>query len=157
MNEIKKQKKTCIPIFSDKDDDLSSLRWRLDKYGYARTTINNKPEKPIVKFAHHFVCERSIGRRPDWSKREVCDHIDRNKMNNRRENLRIVSIYENSKNRDWPEDMGATFHKKTKKWQSQITYKGKSFYCGLYNTREEAVSAAKNKKITLENKEESQP
>lgn len=141
------------PIFSPEDSDLESKAWRLNCQGYARTTENRKPLSPVSHFAHHLVCERVFGRRPDWSKREVVDHINRNPLDNRRENLRICSMKENSLN------SVSTKHHKTQvygakydfpyatkhacgKWQAAATIGGRQKYIGLFDDRREASNAA---------------
>lgn len=127
-------------LFSDEDADFRLLKWGLDRHGYARRTINSKPLPPVRVFAHHLVLERSCGRRPDWSLREVCDHIDRNKLNNRRDNLRIVSVIENARNKDYS---GCKYYCKTVKgkFQSQYWHNGKNVYIGIFETPEEARAA----------------
>jgi hypothetical protein len=36
---------------------------------------------------------------------------------------------------------GTTFHKGTKKWQAQVTFKSKRIYIGIFNTEQEAHEA----------------
>lgn len=128
------------PTFSDEDSDLNDRKWRLNSNGYAVITLNNNPV-----LAHHIVCIRAFGHKPDWSIREVTDHINRNKLDNRRENLRICSITENMRNRDYPKSRSefphATLHK-IGKWQSYIFIKGKGYYLGLFTERREASDTA---------------
>lgn len=130
-------------IFSEEDADLyQNHKWRFDRGGYMRTNIKIKKRTYQTIFAHHIVCERAFGRRPDWSKREVCDHINRNKLDNRRENLRITCIRTNSRNIERVNrDNGATFHKKSNRWQSQATVYGTTYYIGLFSTKQLAVDA----------------
>jgi hypothetical protein len=127
-------------LFSDEDADFRAMKWGLDRHGYARRTINRKPLPPVRAFAHHMVLERSCGRRPDWSIREVCDHINRNKLDNRRENLRIVSVTENARNKDYS---GCKYYCKHKggKFQAQYRHNGKGIYIGLFQTAYEARAA----------------
>jgi hypothetical protein len=63
----------------------------------------------------------------------VIDHIDRNRLNNRLINLRLVTQKENCLNKI---AKGWTLHKSGK---YQVQYKGK--YVGLFNTLEEAKAA----------------
>lgn len=127
-------------LFSDEDADFRLLKWGLDRHGYARRTINSKLLPPVRVFAHHLVLERSCGRRPDWSLREVCDHIDRNKLNNRRENLRIVSVTENARNKDYSSCKYYSKHVGGK-FQAQYSCGKKTIYVGLFKTPEEAKAA----------------
>jgi hypothetical protein len=133
-------------IFSPEDSDLAARKWRFDRWGYARRSINRKPLNPETVFAHHDVCIRAFGRRPDWSKREVCDHINRNKLDNRRENLRIVSVAENNKNSTrspWGnrrKNNHFTPHQ-CGKYQAQYRLSGRSVYVGLFDTPEAARAA----------------
>jgi hypothetical protein len=77
---------------------------------------------------------------------KTIDHMDRNPLNNSIENLREVTAAENSFNRGMRSDnksnfKGVSFHKKTKKWQSEICVNHKTIYLGLYTTKEEAAKA----------------
>ena len=44
---------------------------------------------------------------------------------------------------------GVTFHSKHQKWQADITFKGKQTYLGLFENKEDAISARKNAEIEL--------
>lgn len=99
----------------------------------------------IVKFlgytymAHRVVwaiCNRA------WPQSQI-DHIDGNRQNNSRKNLRLASPSENSQNRSMPGSntsgfKGVTFHKGTGKFQAAIKRDGRFFYLGLYETAEHA-------------------
>jgi HNH endonuclease len=133
------QKNKCLPIFSDADDDLRHVSWRFAKGGYARRTLNRKPLPPITELAHHVVCLRVFGKKPDWNIKEVCDHINRNPLDNRRENLRIVSVSQNNRNLAKPPKYA---QRQGASWISRISLQGKTHYIGRFKTEEEAQAAA---------------
>lgn len=66
------------------------------------------------------------------------DHIDRNRMNNRIDNLRLVNQQQNKSN---TEGKGYCFRKKSNKWSSQICVNYKDIHLGLFDTRELARDA----------------
>ena len=73
------------------------------------------------------------------------DHIDRNKMNNRRSNLRAVTHQVNGRNRSL-QCSNTTGHVGVYKfrgdrWQTQITADGQQHHLGTFDTIEEAVEA----------------
>jgi hypothetical protein len=77
---------------------------------------------------------------------EIVDHIDGNGLNNRRQNLRIVSASENAQNSRPRKETksgykGVFFHKKNNNWRAQIMAEGKRYSLGLFNTAEEAHAA----------------
>ena len=76
---------------------------------------------------------------------KVIDHIDKNPLNNKIENLRIVTPRENSTNRKDASQYGTGVIKKIEcnkiYFRSTINVKGKSKYLGSYNTPEEASAA----------------
>jgi hypothetical protein len=119
-------------FFSPEDIDLSAKSWRISSWGYVRRTINRKPDKPITVLAHREVMSRVLGRAlsPD----ELVDHRDRNKRNNRRDNLRIVTASLNGMNRGIPSN-NSSGHKgicrKGKGWQWQFRIRG--IYFGGYD------------------------
>lgn len=70
-------------LLDDIDKDLMLLKWHKHTAGYLQTGGGNNK-----KYAHRIVLERKIGR--PLTKGEMCDHINRNKLDNRRDNLRVA-------------------------------------------------------------------
>ena len=68
------------------------------------------------------------------------DHINHDRRDNRRENLRIVTHAQNHQNRSYNPFRGAVLDKK--KWVAQCKLNGKHYRVGRYETREEAAAAA---------------
>lgn len=83
-----------FPVLVDFDDVpcLSPCRWWLDKDGYAVTKIQGK------RYRMH----RMILGLADYADRTDVDHINGNRSDNRRENLRIVPHRVNCQNRTSP-------------------------------------------------------
>ena len=80
------------------------------------------------------------------------DHINGIPSDNRVENLRSVTHKENHKNQVIPRSntsgvMGVSWHKLTKKWQSNISINGKNTYLGLFSDKNEAIKARKQAEI----------
>lgn len=76
---------------------------------------------------------------PEWdindsSLDNAVDHIDRNRLNNNIENLRIVSQQENL----WNQKGRGCWQVANGKWRSVITLNRKRIYLGYYDTQEEA-------------------
>jgi hypothetical protein len=74
------------------------------------------------------------------------DHINGNGLDNRRENLRVVSHSQNMMNSRKPVSntsgiKGVSWYAKTKKWKAQIAASGKKMHIGYYCTKEEAAKA----------------
>ena len=128
LNDAKRKGPPPIPIFSDEDSDLRSLIWQHSGHGYARRRIAHKH-----RFAHHDVILRIYGRLPDPAS-EVTDHKNRNKLDNRRENLHITSYSENTRNR-------APRPKGKPKFRSRIRLNGVLHQIGSFDTPEEAKNA----------------
>ena len=109
----------------------------LDRQGYITTTLFKKPMKQ-----HRMAWAMFYG---EWPCGDI-DHINRDKKDNRIENLRVVTNAQNKQNLDKPESntsgfMGASFHKKSGKWAANIKMSGQARYLGLYKTPEEAHAA----------------
>jgi hypothetical protein len=74
---------------------------------------------------------------------ECIDHIDRNKLNNKIENLREVTKQQNSFNR---EAKGYSFNKKSQKYEAYIRINSNRIHLGLFNNQEDAHNAYLNAK-----------
>lgn len=89
---------------------------------------------------HRLVMERILSR--PIKKGFVVDHINRNRLDNRRENLREVTVLKNNLNKDLSKSSrkcyGSTFLKKRNKWQAQIKINNKQTYLGVFDTEEQA-------------------
>lgn len=110
-------------------DLITGKNVNLNSEGYARIC----KEK-----LHRLVIVRALGR--PIKAGFMVDHINRNKLDNRRENLREVSCLENNINKDRKgrKSFGSTYLKSRGKWQAQIKINGKQTYLGVFNTEEQA-------------------
>lgn len=122
-------------IVSDEDyEEFSKYWWTYIRdhvtpsLGYARTHIH----KQVYKYMHREV----VGDKKGY----VVDHINRNTLDNRRENLRHLTPRESSLNRS----LALTPRGYTKvgnRFQVTVRRNNKSYYVGLFKTVEEARSA----------------
>ncbi|MEY8188620.1 hypothetical protein AB4X15_02955 [Peribacillus simplex] len=83
----------------------------------------------------------------DNTKTQV-DHVNRNPLDNRRENLNIVTNVENSQNKkkyatNTSGHRGVTWNKALSKWTAQIVVNGVNKYLGVYVDIDDAVLARK--------------
>lgn len=74
----------AVVALSDADADLGAKHWWLNSNGYARGGAEER-------YLHRVVAERMFGPRNTWPVRFEVDHIDRDKLNCARHNLRLAS------------------------------------------------------------------
>lgn len=134
-------KKRAYPIFSADDADLRKVRWRLDSKGYAVTSRNGRSF-----LAHRIVLSRKIGR--ELKRDELTDHRNRNKLDNRRSNVRAATAVQNGQNRGMSSanssgHRGVCWHKVARKWVVLVRVNGKSNYGGLFIDINEAANKAR--------------
>lgn len=115
--------------------------WFLDNTGYAQCVISGKK----IRF-HNFILNKN--------ENQVIDHINQNKLDNRRENLRAVSCAINAQNiSNRPANksgcIGVYWNKNRKKWESRIECNGTRYLLGCFDSKDEAIKARKNKEIEL--------
>ena len=72
-------------------------------------------------------------------------HEDRDKLNNRRGNIKFVTYSENHKNTAESDNAGISFHAPSWKWQAYLWEQGQraQIYLGVYKTKKEAIKARK--------------
>lgn len=76
------------------------------------------------------------------------DHINRNRSDNRRENLRIATHQENNFNKTHNKNSkskikGVYWSDRLGKWYSKIYYNKKSIYLGVFDKLDDAINARK--------------
>ena len=134
-----------VAIVDDEDfEELNKFKWYC-KRGYAvRTTrIDDKYQ---TQFIHRIVNDTPDGL--------FTDHINSNKLDNRRQNLRSCTIAENSKNRKLSKNnsssfKGVSFNKEKGKWIARIRVNNKNKFLGYYDSAEEAASIYDKASIEL--------
>ena len=122
------------------DEDFAVLniyKWRYGAGGYAvRSAKVNGRERTVLM--HRVINETQAG--------YVTDHINRDKLDNRRSNLRPCTQAENSRNSE-PRIAnksgykGVYWYQKLSKWQAQITYCGKRIHLGYFSDIDRAIDA----------------
>ena len=135
-------------IVDEIDADLFFSKWSVkicanDPY-YAIRNIRTVDEKHTTESMHRIILSRKLGR--NLLKNELVDHINGDGLDNRRDNLRVASPSENSRNQRRKSSnksgfKGVCWHKYTKKWTARITVEGKQKSLGYFDTPEDAYEA----------------
>ncbi len=113
--------------------------WHPDASGYARTQ-SNLTNRQVV-YMH-----RLISGLPQGDRREV-DHINSQRHDNRRSNLRVVTRWGNNQNRGGANKgstskyLGVSRHSNGKKWVAQGGLNRENHYLGIFDTEEDAYQA----------------
>jgi hypothetical protein len=109
-----------------------------EKNGYERITLAKNGARKTVSI-HRLVVEAFIGTIP---KGFCVDHIDNNRANNARENLRIVDYSFNVK-RSFINTIGIskmrTQKKTPQRYRSDIWIYGRKYFLGSWTSKEEAI------------------
>ena len=137
-------------LVSDEDFEyLSKWKWQCDRDGYAVRHTKSNGNKTIRM--HRVIAERAG---LDIKGREV-DHINQNKVDNQRKNVRSATHAENMRNVGNRVDntsgfKGVSWDKKSRLWHAQISRDGKRVSIGYFNTREQAAAAYDKEAIKLQ-------
>tara|TARA_R110000787_G_scaffold5224_1_gene19174 strand:+ start:191 stop:673 length:483 start_codon:yes stop_codon:yes gene_type:complete len=133
-----KDGKTFLVSPDDYEDFVDGYRFCLDS-GYVKYSGTKDGLKR--KLLHRII----MGEPEDL----VIDHINRDPLDNRRENLRIVSRQENQMNLSMRKTnksgvSGVHWNKSANKWRAAIKYKNKHINLGYFEKLEDAGKARKD-------------
>ncbi len=142
MKEIKLTKGKIALVDDEDYEYINQWRWKLSTSGYAIRTVCVKNDLGINRFTS-LIMHRVI---MDAKKGEVIDHIDCDRLNNTKNNLRFCSVGENCMNRlkgkkNTSGYKGVSWHKRDKRWIASIKINGVAVHLGSYNNVIEAVNA----------------
>lgn len=121
-------------LIDESDLDLvQESSWHLTSTGYAACRKNNK-----ILFMHRMLLQA-----PDDIQ---VDHIDRDRLNNRRSNLRLATNQENAQNKSKAPEAsskykGVHYRPESKIWRAYIDIDGHRTYLGNFSNEEVAAKA----------------
>lgn len=130
------------------DADLAQFRWTPtdSKSPYPCRVVTLIPHKPQKYRLHRIIMERILGR--PLGPTEIVDHIDCDKLNNRRSNLRLTTPAGNVWNQPRRRTNKTGFKgvyvqvECNRTWyRAALVVEGKRIHLGLFNTPEEAHAA----------------
>ena len=122
----------CITLVSENDyQELSKYKWYLHSNGYAHGKVNNK-----MSYMHTYLLKPT----DDF----VIDHINNNKLDNRRENLRILTSKQNNENSLKRKNTSSKFYgvyfiQNKKKYRATIIHNSKPHYLGYFENEIDAA------------------
>lgn len=139
MREIPLSRGKVALVDADDYEWLSIHKWHYTSAGYANSSK--------LGYMHRFVLgltESAL----------VVDHINGNKLDNRRANLRLATRAQNVMNQRTSAAnssgyKGVSWDKDVKKWRAYLTYQKKRVYLGLYEDAEDAAQAYNTKATEL--------
>lgn len=110
--------------------------------------------KPRTRTVHQLIAETFLNHKPDGTQKFVIDHVNNDKLDNRLENLQIISQRQN-KTKDSKKSSsiytGVTWSKCHKKWQSSIRINGKKKYLGYFINEYDAHISYQTELATINN------
>ncbi len=137
-----------MALVDDQDYDfLSRFNWQnTDGYASTRRSFTLAPKVYVVKrfFMHRLILDPPPGIEPD--------HIDRNRLNNQRSNLRLVTRVENMMNKS-PYSNNTSGYRGVRlengHWRADIRHYGQRIFLGYFPTAEDAARAWNSKALEL--------
>lgn len=133
-------------VYVDPEDaDLALDTWYVNDKGYViRRTA--RPRRLIVRM-HRIIMRRVLGR--ELERWELVDHLNGDRLDNRRANLRLCNNSQNGFNRDVPAHNKTgykgvswnTYRTAPRPFQASITVNRRKIYLGSYATAQEAARA----------------
>lgn len=131
------------------------LKSGLDDGGYLQVSLQTNNIRKTFK-VHKLVALCFLNHKPDGTNKIVVDHINRNKLDNRLINLRLISNRENLSNQKGTSMfVGVHFCKYNKKWVSKIQVEGKKVSLGSFDTEKDAKDVYQNALNLLKNNDKS--
>lgn len=128
------------------DDDFAVLNqhnWYYTPIGYAARNIPGGKYRTILYM--HKVISGNLGK-------SITDHINMNKLDNRKSNLRVATTTQNVLNRGLQKNntsgcKGVSWHKKLKLWRVRVKLNGVEKSCGYFKDLESAIKRRKESEL----------
>ncbi len=129
-------------------DELSKYRWdaHKERFVWYATRYQKNGVREYTRVRMHRQIMGAVS--------EQIDHKDGDGLNNQKRNLRFCTNSQNLMNSRTRKDnssgfKGVTYHRKNKKWRTQLHLDGKSISAGCHATKEQAAMAYNRKAAEL--------
>lgn len=127
---------------------LNDFRWNLLRGGYAYRREYSGGGPGVVVYMHRVIMGLQSG-----DGRQV-DHMNRDKLDNRRRNLRIVLRSQQAHNmmrvgNFTSKFRGVSWDARTKRWEAYVHRGGRKFHIGRFEVEEDAAAAARASRLEL--------
>jgi hypothetical protein len=109
-------------------DRVGMVKWHRHPGGYANGWLNG--EKVLM---HRFILGVKSG--------QIVDHVNGDKLDNRRCNLRVCTVSQNQMNRHGDRTKGIHWNKMERKWKAYINRDGVRKNLGTFTNQKDAVAA----------------
>lgn len=133
---------SVVQVDSEDVDLLLRFVWRVGSHGYVQRRVR-VGKKVYALFLHSEIMGGGTA---------LCDHVNRDRLDNRRKNLRKATHSQNAANRAKAQKLcatsqykGVSWRKRTKRWKAQIQANEKYFWIGEFDSEEEAALAYNKK------------
>ncbi|OQR57428.1 AP2 domain-containing protein [Bacillus sp. CDB3] len=141
MKEIQLTKGNVALVDDEDYEKLMQNSWCYQSPGYAARRRNKR-----IELMHRVIMNAKKG--------EQVDHIDMNRLNNQKENLRIVNNSQNGMNKLVQNNStsgykGVSWRKERNKWEAYINKDNKRYKLGYFENKNEAAEAYNKKAIEL--------
>lgn len=125
---------------------VSQWCWNLAS-GYASRYVGDETSSRFV-YLHRQLLGLTEG------DRAIGDHINRDKLDNRRKNLRAITAAGNAQNRPprlngTSKYRGVSWDRKSRKWRASVMVNGKTVTCGRFDDEEQAARSALESRLRL--------
>ena len=134
-----RDEKTFLVSPDDYEEFVYGYRFRLNDKGYA--VYSGTKDGLNGKYLHRII----MGDPEDL----VVDHINGDPLDNRRDNLRVVTVQENCMNQGMSKRnksgiTGVSWNKSANKWEAKIAYKKKQIHLGCFDNLADGAKARKD-------------
>lgn len=139
MKKIKLTK-GMVALVDDEDfERINSFKWCVGKTSFHHYAMRRDGKKTL--FMHRFIVDAPKGL--------LVDHINRNGLDNRKENLRVCTAQQNRRNGGLSKlntsgYKGVSWNKGIHKWSAYITANYKRIHLGYFDDKTEAARAYNN-------------
>ena len=137
----------ALTLVDDEDGHQAAYHWYLSNAGYARRHTPQRSGRRRTVLLHREILGLVHGDGLE------ADHVDGNRLNNRRSNLRAVTPAENSQNLasrpGTSRYRGVSWCKRARKWQAQAKANGRIHYLGKFADEHEAGRVASEYRLQI--------